>query len=678
MALTSHMKMLAASLVVAFVMTGCQSTGNWATAWKDRDKPKPEFKDPNNTEQVSYWPYKSARKKQAMSPVPSQLQEKVAQRSAESKQESQLKELTSEGDLLRQNNQMEDARRVYEKALALSPDNPDVHRRLAIVADLQGNFAAADEHYRATLRLRPRDVDVMSDRGYSYWMRRNPQQAELVLREALLIDPSHKRAMANLAKIYSEQNRYPEALAMFRAGGTEAEAQQNIAKFFPQGPGVAMASGTQDPAQSKVSPAIASAVADNPPDLSKLTFDQIQSEMLRRRNEAKQRRAEADQRELAQTRSLSAGEELEAQQLNVQQQPAIQQQMARSQGSPNVMTLGPRGTDNQVFNNQPLANTLQRQGVVLQPGINGQTQEMAPQANMPPMNPRFQPQDRSVAAASRSNREAEIFRGPTSAPQAQRGWNSQGAGFAANNMQPAGMNNIPQMNELTSSQMATQIGMTVGPGSLFPAPQPTGYVGFSPNGSDSRFNSDFSQMPAQQNQQNWSGNQNDQRRGANANTTDEGLTAGPPSPANNWGPPSMTTAPNWQNGSLDNSDWANEMQSANPRSNGFDQSGSQSAWGQNDARRSAGNFDNASQGLGSPNRYRNGNDAARPYKGAWPNANSLPDRQNQFPPDNAARFDLVDQFGGVTINAGGTGNMNSPSGNGSTNTLPQWPSAPNR
>ena len=187
--------------------------------------------------------------------------------------DSQLKELTSEGDLLRQNKQMQDARLVYEKAMALSPDNPDIHRRLAIVADMQGNFAAADEHYQATLRLRPRDVDVMSDRGYSYWLRKNPQQAEMVLREALLIDPSHKRAMANLAKIYSEQNRYPEAMAMFRAGGTEAEAQQNIAKFFPQGANVAMVSGAQDPAQSKVSPAIGSALAENPPDLNKWTFE---------------------------------------------------------------------------------------------------------------------------------------------------------------------------------------------------------------------------------------------------------------------------------------------------------------------------------------------------------------------------------------------------------------------
>lgn len=681
MALTSRMKMLSAIVAVAFTISGCQTSGNWATAWKERTKPKTEFKNPDDTEpQITYWPYKSVKNKAKLGPVPSQLQDKMAQRSAQKKHDSELNELMSEGDLLRKNNQMQDARLVYEKALAISPDNADVHRRLAIVADMQGRFSVADEHYQATLRLRPRDVDVISDKGYSYFLRGNTQQAEMVLREALLIDPSHKRAMANLAAIYAQQNRYPEALAMFRAGGTESEAQQNIAKFFPQGSNVAMVSGTQDPAHSKVSPAVASTLAENPPDLSKLSIDQIRAEMARRRQLGEQRRFESDQRELEQYRksAAAAAEAFETDQGVAQHPGSTQLGTPRDNGPSAAMTIGPKGRENLAQMNQPGADVFRHQGMALQPGLDGTPQETGVQGNTP-TNQRFQPPGNSVATMPK--RDTEIFRGPASSSQTgprgdlqfQGGWNPQATGRGANQIQ--------QTNDLNSRQMATQLGMSAGPGILFAAPQPRGNTGIPANGFDNRFGSDFSQPPANQNAQNWSGNSDDPRRGNNDALMDDGLSTNPPSPANNWGSPSMTTGPNWQNGMSESSDWANDFQSANARSNGFDQTGVQPAWGQNDSRRSANSLDNSPPGLTSPNRNRRGNDVSRPYNGAWPNSNSLQAPQNQVAPDNSTRFDLMDQFGSGPINGPGAanfGNQNGVSGNGSGNSLPQWPSAPNR
>lgn len=681
MAFTSRMKMLAAILAVACTISGCQSSGNWMTAWKERTKPKAEFKDPNNTEQLTYWPYKSVKNKAKLGPVPPQLQEKMAQRSAKNKYDSELNELINSGDLLRKNNQLPDARLAYEKALEMSPDNADVHRRLAIVADMQGRFSAADEHYQATLRLRPRDVDVLSDKGYSYILRGNAQQAELVLREALLIDPSHKKAMANLGALYAQQNRYPEALALFRAGGTESEAQQNIAKFFPQGPNAAgpntaMVSATQDPAQSKVVPAIASAVSENPPDLSKLSLEQIQAEMARRRQVAEQRRYAADQRKMEQTKLIAEAERAQTEQ-GLAQLDSMPQR--RDNGAGGVMTLGPQGRENLASNSQSRNEELRLPGASLQAGLNASSQDMNFQGGPPMTNQRFQPQDNSQTSAPR--RETEIFRGPGPASQTASRGDSQFQRGSNPQLSGRGSNQIQQTNDLNSRQMVTQLGMSAGPGMLFPAPQPRANNGYPPNGFDARFGSDFSPPSANQNGQNWSGNLDDQRRGNNESLMDDDMTTNPPSPASNWGPPSMMNGPNWQNGMSESSDWSNEYQSGTNRSTGFDQTGGQAAWGQNESRRSAGGFDNMPQGFAAPNRNRTGNDLSRPYNGAWPNSNAIPPRQNQTAPDNTVRFDMSDQFGGGSGNAQGTtifGNQNMPPGSGSGNSLPQWPGAPNR
>ena len=60
------------------------------------------------------------------------------------------------------------------------------------------------------------------------------RRAEVVLKQALEIDRTHQGAMANLGDIYAKQNRRDEALAMFRAGATEADAQRFMAQIFPE------------------------------------------------------------------------------------------------------------------------------------------------------------------------------------------------------------------------------------------------------------------------------------------------------------------------------------------------------------------------------------------------------------------------------------------------------------
>ncbi|MEI8018666.1 MAG: tetratricopeptide repeat protein [Schlesneria sp.] len=229
----SRLIYLGAAIFVAFTSSGCLSPGSrLATTPNDGSKSKTRVQDLAGTDDGLDRSDKERKAGRKVLPTTGTGKEKLAAEST--KKTSQVDELIKEGDLLRKNKQYEDARVVYHKALLLSPESPVVNHRLAIIADKQRLFSAADYHYLAALKARPQDVNLLSDHGYSYSLRGNEEQAEETLKKALRIDPKHKGAMANLGALYAHQNRYSDAFAMFRAGATEEETQRYLAKLFPK------------------------------------------------------------------------------------------------------------------------------------------------------------------------------------------------------------------------------------------------------------------------------------------------------------------------------------------------------------------------------------------------------------------------------------------------------------
>jgi Flp pilus assembly protein TadD len=66
--------------------------------------------------------------------------------------------------------------------------------------------------------------------GYSLYLQRRWGEAEMNLRQALALKPSHSRAHNNLALVLAHGERLDEAFAEFRkAGCTEADARVNMA-----------------------------------------------------------------------------------------------------------------------------------------------------------------------------------------------------------------------------------------------------------------------------------------------------------------------------------------------------------------------------------------------------------------------------------------------------------------
>jgi Flp pilus assembly protein TadD len=54
----------------------------------------------------------------------------------------------------------EEAVAAFKKAMALQPDNPDIHFNLALAYERQGLLGEAEKEYTKTLKLNPGDNDA--------------------------------------------------------------------------------------------------------------------------------------------------------------------------------------------------------------------------------------------------------------------------------------------------------------------------------------------------------------------------------------------------------------------------------------------------------------------------------------------------------------------------------------
>ena len=237
--MTNSARLTCAASLLAMALLSCAASGcasmnsaseKWTASWK-KDA-KPPSNDPNHEEVVSYWGQKKKTPKPVeMSP---ELKERLAKR-AEERQTKSLAESLRDGNQRLKEGRLDESRRAFEQALAAKPDDADAHHGLAVIADKQQQFGVADNHYEAALKKQPRNPNLLNDIGYSHWLRGGDKQAEKMLLEALAVEPGHKGATLNLSTLYGKQGRYEDAYALLSKGATESEAQQYLAKLFPQG-----------------------------------------------------------------------------------------------------------------------------------------------------------------------------------------------------------------------------------------------------------------------------------------------------------------------------------------------------------------------------------------------------------------------------------------------------------
>lgn len=130
---------------------------------------------------------------------------------------------------------LKQAKKSFLAVVMQQPDNAAAHHRLGYLADKAGDFTMSRIHYITAMKLEPNNADIVCDLGYSYLLQNRLDESQRYLEKALTINPAHKSSLLNMASLLGKRGDYDGALAIFRQAGSEQEAQENIARLFPEG-----------------------------------------------------------------------------------------------------------------------------------------------------------------------------------------------------------------------------------------------------------------------------------------------------------------------------------------------------------------------------------------------------------------------------------------------------------
>lgn len=95
------------------------------------------------------------------------------------------------GDLMRRTSHLDKAKKLYERARALNPEDPDLPSKIAFVETQQNRIGPAYSAAAAGLALGPAAALAHASRGNAHLAGGRPFRARADFREALRIDPSN-------------------------------------------------------------------------------------------------------------------------------------------------------------------------------------------------------------------------------------------------------------------------------------------------------------------------------------------------------------------------------------------------------------------------------------------------------------------------------------------------------
>lgn len=129
--------------------------------------------------------------------------------------------------LLRQGKNAE-ARELLTALAAEDRSRWRVQNALGVLADMEGNFAAARVHYQAAMQEHGDSPLVLNNFGYSYYLSNDWESAARIFKQAVDKDAEYWPAWSNLGLVRVRQKRYPEAQMIFRKFMPEHEALNTL------------------------------------------------------------------------------------------------------------------------------------------------------------------------------------------------------------------------------------------------------------------------------------------------------------------------------------------------------------------------------------------------------------------------------------------------------------------
>lgn len=119
-------------------------------------------------------------------------------------------------NIKREQGYIEDATRLYLKALEVFPDFAAAHSNLASVLQQQGKLNEALMHYKEAIRIQPTFADAYSNMGNTLKEMQDVPGALQCYTRAIQINPAFADAHSNLASIHKDSGNIPEAIQSYR------------------------------------------------------------------------------------------------------------------------------------------------------------------------------------------------------------------------------------------------------------------------------------------------------------------------------------------------------------------------------------------------------------------------------------------------------------------------------
>jgi tetratricopeptide (TPR) repeat protein len=129
-----------------------------------------------------------------------------------SRPNAQTTELVSQAGQLTKANDYPGAEKLYRQALAVTPDDPEILKRLGLLYQKQLKFEQAIEVFREIVKRAPLYPEVNLLLGISYYGLNQFEEAEKALRKELVADPRNRHAQYYLALALSASGHNVDAI----------------------------------------------------------------------------------------------------------------------------------------------------------------------------------------------------------------------------------------------------------------------------------------------------------------------------------------------------------------------------------------------------------------------------------------------------------------------------------
>jgi Tfp pilus assembly protein PilF len=125
---------------------------------------------------------------------------------------------------------------LYERVLALTPNDADALNNLGVVLSAQQEYDAALEHLRRAASLNPRNAATWNNIGTVLREQGHSDEAIAAFRQAISIDPGHQAARIGLAQQYLSTRALDGAKALLEevlaASPSVAEAHYTLGQVL--------------------------------------------------------------------------------------------------------------------------------------------------------------------------------------------------------------------------------------------------------------------------------------------------------------------------------------------------------------------------------------------------------------------------------------------------------------